>query len=218
MTAPLVCIVDDDDSVRKGLVRLLKAAGFPTRPFASAYEFLRAPESGTLSCLVLDIKLPRMDGLDLQQALRERGVIAPIVFITGHGDVATSVQAMKAGAIDFIEKPVHEEALLHAVRHAIAKSDALRQARTESADVSRRLEALTPRESEVLTHVVAGRLNKHIAADLGITEKTVKVHRARVMEKMEARSVAELVRLTERLRAESGNRASLLLQPPNKPA
>ncbi len=194
-----VFVVDDDPSVRGGLARLFKSVGLAAEAFASAREFLgRAPIEGP-ACLVLDVRLPELSGLDLQEELARAGVAIPIIFITGHGTVPTSVRAMKAGAADFLEKPVDEQELLDAVRRALEQDRRARQEQAEAAERRRRLESLTPREREVLSYVAAGWLNKQIAAELGTSEKTVKVHRARVMEKMKVVSLADLVRAAEKL-------------------
>ena len=167
--------------------------------FPSPAAFLEQHDPATPGCLVLDVALPGLDGLELQQALAASGCARPIVFITGRGDIPTSVRAMKSGAVDFLTKPVDDEELLAAVRNAIEMDRRARVAQVELDALGQRLASLTPREREVLAHVVAGRLNKQIAADLGTVEKTIKVHRARVMEKMAARSLADLVRIAERL-------------------
>lgn len=194
-----VFVVDDDPSVRASLGRLFKSVRLGAEVFASAREFLeRAPAEGP-ACLVLDVRLPELSGLDLQAELARAGVAIPIVFITGHGTVPMSVQAMKAGAADFLEKPVDDQQLLDAVHRALDRDRRARQERAEVAELRRRLESLTPREREVLSYVAAGWLNKQIAAELGTSEKTVKVHRARVMEKMRVSSLAELARLAEKL-------------------
>src|SRR5213596_865903 len=196
--APTVFIVDDEAPVRKALSRLLRAAGFAVAAFASPGEFLAQHDLHKSGCLVLDLDMPAVNGLELQRILARKGSVLPIIFLTGHGDVPKSVQAMKRGAIDFLTKPVNDENLLAAVRAAIEKDRALRREQTELSEIRARLATLTPREREVLEHVVTGKLNKQIAADLGTVQQTVKVHRARVMQKMRVQSVAELVRLTER--------------------
>ena len=195
--AATVFIVDDDASVRKSLMRLLEAAGYTVEAFASAREFLDAARAPGPSCLVLDVRMPGITGLDLQKTLAQAVHRIPIVFVTGHGDIPTSVQAMKAGAIDFLTKPYAAKDLLDAIRRALDKDtrDLGREARTRS--IHARVETLTPRERQVFALVVTGMLNKQIAAQLGVVEKTVKVHRARVMDKMRAGSVAELVRLAD---------------------
>ena len=198
MTAPVVFVVDDDPSVRKSLTRVLRTAGYAVETFASAGEFMaRAPSEGPC-CVVLDVRMPGLTGLDLQEALVGAGRSIPIVFITAHGDLSMGVQAMKAGAVDFLAKPFNVASLLAAVGRALAKDVRDRGEESRTAEVLARVRRLTPRETEVFALVVTGMLNKQIAGKLGIGEKTVKVHRARVMEKMEARSLAELVRLADR--------------------
>lgn len=193
---PIVFLVDDDPGILKALSRLLRAEGYTVRAFNSAEEFLLAHDPVAPGCVVLDMRMPNIDGLALQQALLASGSERFMIFITGHGDIAASVQAMKAGAVDFLTKPFHDEDFLAAVRCAIAKDEHARKVRLELQSIRWRMESLTPREHQVLEHVVAGRLNKQIAADLGIAEKTIKVHRARAMEKMGVASLAELVRMT----------------------
>ncbi len=196
---PLVYIVDDDETVRAALQRLLRSVGLETAVFPSAREFLFHARPERPGCLVLDVRMPEMSGLDLQQVMREAGIELPVIFLTGHGDVPMSVRAMKAGAADFLQKPVLEQDLLDAVHRAIARDRARRSERADTEEIRARYGTLTPREREVLAHVVGGALNKQIAGRLGTVEKTIKVHRARVMEKMGAESVAELVRLAARL-------------------
>ena len=194
----LVFLVDDDPSVRKGIKPLLLSADHCVEAFASATDFLvRAPHDGP-ACLVLDIRMPELSGLDLQEALTGQPRDEQIVFITGHADVPMFVHAMKAGAVDFLPKPFDNEALLRAVDNALARSAERRQRRLERNVIRSRLDQLTPREFEVLQHVVAGLLNKQIGGELGIAEKTIKVHRGHLMEKLGVRSVAELVRLAEK--------------------
>ncbi|MBS1190488.1 MAG: hypothetical protein H6R10_2280 [Rhodocyclaceae bacterium] len=192
----VVYLVDDDPGVLKGLTRLLCTEGYTVQAFDSADEFLLAHDPLVSGCVVLDLFMPNIDGLALQQALLASACERFIIFMTGYGDIDTVVQAMKAGAVDFLTKPFYDEDLLAAVRNAIAKDQRARKARQELQSIRWRMDRLTPREREVLQHVVAGRLNKQIAADLGIAEKTIKVHRARAMEKMGAASLAELVRIT----------------------
>jgi len=193
-----VFVVDDDEAVRKAVSRLLRSAGIAAAVFASPREFLAQYNPATPGCLVLDMAMPDINGLQLQTALTEKGCILPIIFLTGHGDVSKSVQAMKHGAFDFFSKPVKEKDLLPAVRAAIERNVVARREQARFSEICARLDTLTPREREVLEHVVSGKLNKQIAGDLGITEATVKMHRAHVMAKMKVQSVAELARLTER--------------------
>ena len=195
---PTVFIVDDDPAVLKSLSRLLRASQVNVVTFGSPQDFLQRYDPHTPGCLVLDVAMPGLNGLELREALRIKGSAIPIIFLTGHGDIPMSVQAIKGGALDFMTKPVHDKDLLKAVEAALEKDRIERQSRAELDDIHERLATLTPREREVLIHVVSGQLNKQIAYDLGTVEKTIKVHRARVMEKMKVGSVAELVRLTER--------------------
>jgi RNA polymerase sigma factor (sigma-70 family) len=196
---PLVFIVDDDASIRKSVSRLLRSGGYEAEAFASATEFL---ESGRLeqspACLILDVRMPGLTGMDLQERLCALKSTLAIIFITGHGDIPMGVQAMKSGAVDFLQKPFDDTQMLAAVAKAIAESTSDRQMQVEIESVEQRLATLTPREREVLELVVTGMLNKQIAADLGTVEKTIKVHRARVMKKMQVQSLAELVRLVEK--------------------
>jgi FixJ family two-component response regulator len=191
---PKVFVVDDDPKVRAGLKRLLEFSGFAAATFASAREFLGQLEPEACGCVILDLAMPGIDGLGVQQALAERGSAMPVIFLTGQGDIPTSVKAMKRGAADFLAK----SELLAAVQHAMQRCEALHRARQEVADIERRHATLTPREREVLAHVLAGRLNKQIAADLGTVEYTIKLHRSRVMQKMRAPTLATLIRLAER--------------------
>jgi FixJ family two-component response regulator len=183
----------------KALTRLLEAEGFTVRAFTSAKAFLESYRPEGVSCLVLDVAMPELNGLELQQRLTQSGALLPIVFITGHGDIPMSVQAIKAGALDFLTKPVKDTDLLRAVRAALQRAAEQRELNMETALLHQRYSGLTPREREVMEHVVAGELNKQVADDLGIGEHTVKVHRARVMEKMAVDSLADLVRAAERL-------------------
>jgi FixJ family two-component response regulator len=197
---PLIYVVDDDPSVRRSLDRLLTFAGFQPVSFSSASEFLQAShDNDSPSCLVLDMRLPGLDGLELQKVLAGNKLSPPIVFITGHGDIPMSVKAIKEGAIDFLSKPFSDKALLDAVAQALDKSRRDKASMADIAGIHRRLALLTPREQEALQYVAEGWLNKQIAAKMGISEKTVKVHRARVMQKLQARSVVDLVRLLEKV-------------------
>jgi len=195
---PTVFVVDDYAPVRKSIARLLHAAGFAVAAFASAEEFLAQYDPQVVGCLVLDVAMPALDGLQLQHILATAGSLLPIIFLTGTADIPKSVQAMKHGASDFLTKPVNDEDLLAAVRVAIQKDRDRRREQAELSEIRTRLATLTPREREVLEYVVAGKLNKQIAGDLGTVEQTIKVHRARAMQKMRVQSVAELVRLTQR--------------------
>jgi FixJ family two-component response regulator len=194
-----VFLVDDDPSILRALTRLLRAGGYQVSAFRSPREFLAQHDAAVPGCVVLDLAMPGLNGLQLQTALAAAGCQRPIVFISGHGDIPSSVRAMKAGAVDFLTKPVSQEILLAAIERAFERDRLMRQASAEMQAIGERLNRLTPREREVLQHVVAGQLNKQIAADLGTVEKTVKVHRSRVMEKMGARSLADLVRMAERI-------------------
>ena len=191
-------VVDDDASVLKALGRLLRSAGYDARTFSSAQDFLAAHDPDVPGCAVFDLSMPGFDGLQLQEKLTCDGIARPIIFLTGNGSIPLSVKAMKGGAVDFLTKPVNREKLLSAITHALEVDATSRQEQDERKAVRSKLDKLTPREREVLIHVIAGRLNKQIAAELGTVEKTVKVHRGRVMAKLGVRSVAELVRLTER--------------------
>jgi FixJ family two-component response regulator len=193
-----VFVVDDDAAVRKAVSRLLRSAGIAVTVFACPREFLAQYDPVTPGCLVLDIAMPGFDGLQLQTTLGEKGSNLPIIFLTGHGDVSKSVQAMRHGAFDFLTKPVSARNLLPAIRAAIERDAVVRREQAKFSEIRVRLDTLTPREREVFEHVVAGKLNKQIAGDMGITEATVKMHRARVMVKMKVQSVAELARLPER--------------------
>jgi FixJ family two-component response regulator len=194
---PTVFVVDDDAAIRKAVSRLLRSAGIAVADFVSPTEFLAQYDPAMPGCLVLDLAMPGFDGLRLQTTLRETGSSLPIIFLTGQGDVSKSVQAMKDGAFDFLTKPVNAKNLLPAIRAAIERDAVARRKQGALSEICARLDTLTPREREVLEHVVAGKMNKQIAGDLGITEATVKMHRARVMAKMKVQSVAELARLAE---------------------
>jgi len=188
-----VYIVDDDPSMRKALGRLCQTAGLTAKTFASAREFLDSGAPESPACLVLDVRMPGLSGLDLQTELATRNIQTQIVFITGHGDIPTSVRAMKAGAVDFLTKPFKDRDLVAVIRNALSKDVQMKSAHEEHDLIQRRLESLTPRERQVFELVIKGLLNKQIAAELGASEQTIKVHRARVMEKMQVASVAELV-------------------------
>ena len=197
---PDVFLVDDDPSVRRALARLIKSAGHEVQTFASAQEFLGTRAGGEeAACLVLDVRMPGLTGIELQRQLQTLNRNVPIVFMTGHGNIPMSVQAMKAGAVDFLPKPVKDTDLLRAIEQALARAVRDRAERNELEDGRERVERLTPREREVMVLVVRGLLNKQIAFELGTVEKTIKVHRARVMEKMQVDSLADLVRLAEKV-------------------
>ena len=200
MTEPAVIhVVDDDDSVRQALQRLLVAAGYRVRTYASAGEFLLDPPGDAAGCLLLDLRMPGPSGLDLQEALERRGVRLPVIFHTAHGDLPSGIRAMKAGAVDFLTKPVERKPLLEAVGRALELDAARRASRGADADLQARFAQLTPRECEVLELVVAGKLNKQIAAALGIAERTVKGQRSQVMAKLGATTAAELGRIAAQL-------------------
>lgn len=197
--APTVFVVDDENSVRKALCRLLASAGFAAASYASADEFLAGYERAQPGCLILDLSMPGLNGLELQQALRARDSLLPVIFLTGHAEIADSVRAMKGGAVEFLTKPVEDEKLLAAVREALATDAGARAEQAATDAIRQRLATLTPRELQVLRCVIAGKLNKQTAAELGTVEKTIKVHRARVIEKMQAGSLPELVLLAARV-------------------
>jgi FixJ family two-component response regulator len=199
----IVFVVDDDPSVRSALKRLIKSVGLKVTTFTSAQEFLDHDHSDIPSCLVLDIRMPGLSGLELQDQMAAAGLNMPIIFITGHGNIPTSVRAMKAGAVDFLEKPFDDQALLDAIHQAIEKDKKAKREQTEIREIKQRVASLTTREYEVFSLVITGMLNKQIAFELGTSEKTIKVHRARVMQKMHAESLADLVRLAEKAGARS---------------
>ena len=198
-----VFLLDDEPGMLKALTRLLKAEGYAVRAFTSAKAFLESYQPQALGCLVLDVAMPEIDGLELQRRLTRSGELLPIVFLTGHGDIPMSVQAIKAGAEDFLTKPVNDADLLRAVRAALQRAALQGELIAETSLLHRRHSTLTAREREVMAHIVAGELNKVAAARLGVGEHTIKVHRARVMEKMGAESLADLVRAAERLGLET---------------
>jgi FixJ family two-component response regulator len=201
MTAPeaMVFVVDDDAAMRRSLENLLRSVGLRVESFASAREFLSGKRPEMPGCLVLDVRLPGASGLDLQKSMAEADMEIPIIFITGHGDIPMSVQAMKAGAVGFLTKPFRDQDLLDAIHQAVERDRKTREQRAEIDELRRRFDSLTRREREVMGLVVAGLLNKQIAAEMGASETTVKIHRHQVMEKMEAGSLAELVRMADRL-------------------
>jgi FixJ family two-component response regulator len=199
---PIVHVIDDDDSLRKAVTRLLHAAGYDVRAYASAGDFALANrEKNKRGCVLLDMRMPGPSGLELQEALAREDEPLPVIFLTAHGDVPTSVRAMKAGAIDFLTKPIKRDVLLNAVRAALARDVRLHTSREQLRDLRMRFAKLTPREREVFDLVVAGRLNKQIAVELGMAERTVKAHRGQVMAKMQVTSVAELVHLADKMQS-----------------
>jgi FixJ family two-component response regulator len=196
----IVFVIDDDPAICRASARLIQSVGLTVQTFGSAQEFLSSPRPNAPACLVLDVRLPGLSGLDLQRALAEAQVHVPIIFITGHGDIPMSVQAMKAGAVEFLTKPFRDQVLLDAIQDALARDRKARQQRADIDHLRQRYASLTPREREVMHLVVTGLLNKQIAAELGTAEQTIKLHRRQVMQKMQAVSLADLVRMVEKLR------------------
>ncbi|MAZ09935.1 MAG: DNA-binding response regulator [Sutterellaceae bacterium] len=197
---PIVFVVDDDLSVREALSNLIRSVGLRVETFASAQDFLRYQRPDVTACLVLDVRMPGLSGLDLQRELAHSDEWIPIIFITGHGDIPMSVRAMKAGAIEFLPKPFRDEDLLDAIREGLERDQVARQQRAELAEIQDKYATLTSREREVIVLIVKGMLNKQVAAELGITEITIKVHRRRILQKMKAKSLPALVRMVEKLR------------------
>ena len=213
-TIPIVFVVDDDISVRESLELLIRCEGWQPETFASAEEFLARPRVHTPSCLVLDVSLPDLNGLDLQKLVAADRIDMPIIFITGYGDIPTSVRAMKAGAVEFLTKPIDDDALLGAIRHAIERSSVALGDEAEIRMLRDRYESLTPRERQVMSLIVSGLLNKQVGLKLGISEITVKAHRGKMMQKMKADSLAELVKIAVRLRPAPARSPCQVLQKP----
>ena len=200
---PVVFIIDDDASVRDALEDLLRSVGLAVESFASTQEFLQSKRPDAPGCIVLDVRLPGPSGLEFQRTLMKSKILLPVIFISGHGDISMSVQAIKAGAIDFLTKPLHEQKLLDAIQTGIERDRARRAEETDVAQLKERFATLTPREQEVLLIVVTGRANKQIAADLKLSEMTVKIHRSQMMRKMRAKSLVDLVRMADMLKVSS---------------